>query len=268
MWFGPWGSGKTWVLKGLLEHGFKVLVVTTDVGGSGLAAVKIPMRLAGQGELIETLLAEVVLNDDNEFQSFLQEPKGFFPEIYDWDPDFLFWDGAASWQQVYLSDRIGEIPVGKDISAAVDSGLVFETPQWGMLRNGTFRGFHKFCSLHNRQSGKIWHKVVTCQEGVKSAQKKDGGMVETKSPLLQGAGGVLIGGAFDLIIRCKEVKQAGKDSNYLYQISNENNMSKKRGFKLPAEMPADMFVLWKDIESQMGIVRGAKDECEVIVEGN
>ena len=264
MFFGPWGSGKTYVIMGLLRHGFKVLVITTDVGGSGLAAIKIPLRASGESDLLENLV-EIVLNDDSEFQSFLQDPTAFFPEIYTWDPDFLIWDGAASWQQVYLSDRIGQIPVGNNVSEAVDSGLVFEQPQWGMLRNGTFRGFHKFCALHNRVTGKIWHKVVTCQEGIKTKEKKDGGgIVETKMPLLQGAGGVLIGGAFDLIVRCKEVKEAGKDSKYFYQIKGENNMSKSRGFKLPAEMPADMYELWNQIEKQMGVVRNAKDENEVI----
>ena len=253
------------MLRGLLEQNFKVLVVTTDVGGSGTSAVKIPLRMEGRENLLDNLY-EVVLDNDEEFQAFLQNPKVFFPDIYTWDPDFLFWDGAAGWQQVYLSEKIGEIPVGRDISAAVESGLVFEQPQWGAMRNGTFRGFHKFCSLHNRETGKIWHKIVTCQEGLKS--QKDGAnssaLKETHMPLLQGAGGQLIGGAFDLIIRTKEVKEAGKPSKYVYQVRTENSMSKVRGFKLDNEIPADFGKLWTILETQGGYKRNTIDEDQKV----
>lgn len=263
--YGAWGTGKTLTVVGLLKHGFKVLVVTTDVGGSGTTSVKLSLRQEGHEDLLDNLY-EVVLNGDDEVQAFLSEPATFFPDIYAVDPDFLMWDGFSSWQQVDLSERIGGMPMerarGKEISDAVESGLQFETPQWGMMRNATFRAIDRFCGLHNRATGKVWHKIVTSQEGYKSKGDNTGGFSETKMPLVQGAGGILMGGAFDLIIRTVK----GRDANdltkevYKYQIQGEGSMSKNRGFKLPAVMDGDSYKLWSEIQAQLGIQRDSVDK--------
>jgi hypothetical protein len=256
--FGPWGSGKTSVIKGLLEHGLKVLCVTTDVGGSGTNSVKLPLKREGKGDLLANLY-EIVLENDEQVQAFISEPTIYFPDIYEWDPDFLVWDGFAGWQQVYASEKIGSMPVprsgNKDIPEAVEAGLQFEVAQWGMLRNTTFRSVHKFCALNNRKTGKLWHKVVTAQEGYKSEEGK--GLQETGKPLLQGSGGILMGGAFDLIIRTKEVQ--GKDdkgrsvSKFVYQVKAGNLTPKVRGFELPVELQGDMYKLWETLKGQLGI---------------
>lgn len=278
MFFGPWSSGKSYSIVGLLLSGLKVLVMTTDVGGSGMNAVKLALRHAGKEELLDNLY-EVVINGDDELQEFLLTPRSFFPDIYTVDLDWVVWDGFGAWQQVDLSERIGGMAVpragNKELPQAVEEGLQFEQQQWGMMRNATIRAVHKFCSLKNKETGKIWHKIVTVQEGVKSkkveAGKDASSLTETHMPLVQGAGGVLMGGAFDLIIRTHEVKETDSkgivSSKYLYELKGENHMSKNRGFKLPNVMPADMQELWKSIASQLGVVKDAVDTTETETEG-
>lgn len=271
MLFGPYGSGKTHSIIGLLLRGLKVVVISTDVGGSGLLTVKVPLRRMGRTDLLANL-REVLLYSDEEIKEFCTSPTIYFPDIYDFNPDVLVWEGFSAWQQVELSEKIGNMPVESkhnELSLSVAEGLRFETPQWGMLRNATFRGMDKFCSMHDPRTGKIWHKVVTCQEGVKSKPKVEGsntvgGLIDTYEPLLQGAGGVLISGAFDLIIRTKEKKGVDEKGNpateYIYQIRSENARQKVRGIDLPAVMPADMYKLWGIIAEQAGIAAGAVDE--------
>ena len=81
MLFGDLGTGKTYTIKDLLELGYKVLVLTTDIGGTGLNAVKIPLRMEGKSHLLDNLV-EVVLNGDAEVQEFMEEPAVYFRDIY------------------------------------------------------------------------------------------------------------------------------------------------------------------------------------------
>lgn len=260
--FGGWGSGKTFFVVGLLLQGLKVYIVNTDIGGSGANSIKLELTRLGREDL-KANFKEVILSREADFQIFLNSPETVDPTIYDFDPDVLFWDGLAAWQQVELSEKIGSMPVtgsgdNREVPAHLESGLAFEQPQWGMLRNATVRGVHKFCSLNNKRTGKVWHKVATAQEAIKmKPAKAGGGYVETKMPLLQGAGGVLIGAAFDLIM--KTDKTATGEFVYIFE-DGENLMSKNRGFKLPATMAADSGKLWADLTAQLGVERGAVDE--------
>lgn len=268
MFFGATGSGKTYAITSLLRLGYRVLLITTDIGGSGLNTVILAL---GNDNPLLANITEIILNNDEEVQQFLDNPAAVYPGVYDEDFDFAVWDGFGAWQQVQLSDAIGKMPVtregGKEVAAEVESGLMFEQAQWGMMRNGTVRALHKFCTLHNKKTGKIWHKIITAHEGYKSkppARGQEGkGYTETKMPLLQGAGGILSGGAFDLIIRTKVEKEETPQKvtkNYIYQIEAENLNSKNRGFELPNSMPADMGVLWTKLSTQLGIDKDAKDE--------
>lgn len=260
--FGPWGSGKSFSIKGLLEHNFKVLVATTDAGGSGLNSVKLALQREGKAALLDNLY-EIILEDDEQVQVFLSDPATYIPDIYDIDPDWLVWDGFGSWQQVYLSEKIGKMPVprtgNKELPEAVEEGLQFEVAQWGMLRNGTYRAVHKFCALNNVKTKKVWNKIVTSQEAYKSKEQE--GLIETGKPLLQGAGGILMGGAFDLIIRTKEVSGIGEGgkraSKFMYQFQAGNMIPKNRGFDLPPQIEADMFKLWDILNQQL---KGNKSE--------
>lgn len=264
MLFGDWGSGKTYILKELVLRGYKIWVVSTDPGGDGLNTIIIPLVKAGRQELFGNVRI-TTLGTHQEVLDFLTEPAAFMPDVYDWDPDILVWDGAANWQQVMLSEYVGAKPVEDDPSVAVDSGLMFERAQWGMIRNGTMRGFDKFTGLNNKKTGKIWHKIVTCQEDIRV---KSGTTIEKQLPLLQGQGARLAGAAFDLIIRTVKRITTNIDTGeikkeFRYQIESDNQASKVRGFELPAEMEADPGKLWDMLTNQLGISRDAIDKSAI-----
>lgn len=265
MFFGSPGTGKTWIVKALLELGFKVLVATTDVGGDGLNSIIIPMRREGTWETFRKNLRSQELVGYEEVKSFFKDPEKFdgLQDIYQWDPDFIFWDGLSGWQQVDVSQYVGDMTPeragSKGVSEARESGLQFEQADWGQIRNATVRGVDDFCSMRNKITGKPWHKVVTCHEAVRSkGAASGGGFIEAKEPLLQGAGGRIIIGAFDLVIRCTAksdpTDEDGSKRAYEYVLQpNQNLVAKVRGYALPPRMPADPKELFISIFRQMGM---------------
>ena len=46
--YGPSGSGKSYFAKELLARGFRIVFLSTDIGGSGMAAVEGPLRREGK----------------------------------------------------------------------------------------------------------------------------------------------------------------------------------------------------------------------------
>lgn len=206
LFFGNPGSGKTYIIKDLLELGFKVLVVTTDVGGDGLNAVIIPMRAAGTWANHKANLRSIELSGYEQVKDFFASPETTIPDIYEFDPDFIFWDGLSGWQQIDVSTYVGDMTPeragNKAVSDARESGLQFEQADWGQVRNATVRGVDDFCSMRNKVTGRMWNKIATCHESVKSkGAALGGGFTEGKEPLLQGAGGRIVLGAFDLVAR-------------------------------------------------------------------
>lgn len=270
--FGPTGSGKTYAIKGLLEHGFKVLVISTDMGGDGLVTVKTALRMDGHAELLENCTSIVLTNYD-EVIAFLNRPEDIYPEIYTDSPDWLVWDGFSSFQQTLLSDKIGEMEParqeGKEVSDARDSGLQLELQDWGMVRNGTIRNLDKFLKLHNRKTGQVWHKIVTCLEGIKTVRSGSGinsttTYTDAKEPMLQGSAAKLIGPAFDLILNTRIMAGAKEDEKraFKYVCAGHDSLAgpKTRGIILNPIEPADFFDLWDKIASQLQINRGQIDE--------
>lgn len=272
--FGPLGSGKTYIIKALLELGYKVLVLTTDLGGTGTKTVRLPLiraRKKGDEAAAKMLqnLYEIELSGFDNVKTFLKEPQKVVPNIYDLDIDILFWDGYSAFQQVDMSEHVGDmVPArgegGKEVAPAVSEGLQFEQSQWGQIRNGTVRTLDWFCAMHNTKNSKKWHKIVTAHESIKNKSDGKGGFVETKEPLLQGAGGKLAGGAFDLIIRCFATAKLGasgtkdedqaSDMRYFYATRGHQNLiAKNRGFDLPAVMEGDPRKLWTELVTQLDL---------------
>lgn len=274
MLFGNWGTGKTRSIWELLKLGFKVLVINTDIGKRGFLTLRGAAMAEGKLELLQNCVVLDLVSYD-EVREFLENPESFFPEIYTFDPDFVYWEGFSSFQQIDVSEYVGGMTHtraegNKEVSEQVASGLHFEQMDWGLVKNATVRGLDKFCSLHNPRTGKVWHKIVTCHESYKIKKQSNPGQkgqeyVETKMPMLQGAGGQIVGGAFDLIIRTVKVTKSGEelgeeDRNFKYVVEGDQNlMAKSAGVKLPPVMDANFGELWKEIERQTGLVRGAID---------
>lgn len=270
MLFGSTGTGKTYGIKDLLMRGFKVLYLTSDIGGDGLLSVELPLIRAGKTELLNNL-AIVEVKGNDEMQEFLKEPAAFFPQIYDFDPDILFWDGFSGWQQIDLMEAVGDdiaatAGTNKVIGDMRSAGNKLEMQDWGTVRQATVKAVDAFCGLNNKKTGKLWHKILTCLESIKSKPSGQSSVLtESKEPFLTGAGGKFVCAAFDLVLRTvarteKDEDDAGVRKHYFVVAANQNNAAKNRGFELPAVWEGGLGTLWDELEKQAAIVRGATDE--------
>jgi hypothetical protein len=268
--FGGTGTGKNFAIARLLAIGKKLVVVTTDIGESGNLTVALYIRnVVKKPELLDNLI-EIPLYSYEEVQDFLANPTAFFPEIFTFDPDFIVWDGFGSFQQIETQEYIGDMQQAGSASEGEEAGLQLDQRKWGMVKTATVRFMDKFLSLQGT-TGKPWHKIVTCHEDIrmKGGSGEGSVAVEKKQPLLSGAGGKIILGGFDLIIRTfaakgkstsgEEVDESG--SAYYYTIEpGQNTVAKNRGFRFTNEkgeaastVPGDMAKVWKEICEQAGI---------------
>lgn len=272
--YGPSGSGKSTFAKGLLEKGFKGIILSTDIGGSGMVAIENPMRREGNGHLLENAF-DVEVGSYDDVVAFLNDPDKFCQAVDPtfslnaFNPDFLFWDGFGAFQQIDLMEYVGDMDGGKKTTEQRESGLQLEKRDWGLIKSATIRLLDRFCALHNRKTGKIWHKLVSAHESVKSQEigLGESALRETKEPLLTGAGGVLARGAFDLIIktlvRKKKGGEVGDGKGQVFEyvtIGNENLAAKNRGFDLPAVIPGDGGELFMTLLKQRGMTKDQIDD--------
>lgn len=265
--YGPSGSGKSYFSKELLARGFRIVFLSTDIGGSGMAAVEGPLRRENNVAALDNGV-DIEIRDYATTMKFLEKPESVWPEIYDFDPDILFWDGFGAFQQIELMEYVGEMSGGKKSTEQRDSGLQLEQRDWGLIKQATIRMLDRFCSLHNPKTGKVWHKVLTAHEAIKSVSNGDTSVLsETKEPLLSGAGGVLSRGAFDLIlktaVRKAKTGEAGDDGGRVFEYvtsGHQNLAAKNRGFDLPSVIPGDGGALFMKLLEQRGMSRDQMDE--------
>lgn len=269
--FGAPATGKTIAAAALLEQGFKVLFVQTDMGDNGTLSVKMELKKKGLSHLAANY-AILSINSFEEMEEFCKEPAIYFPDVYDFDPDFIYLDGFSFFQQTSIMERAGEmiqesneinIDKGskeKEVSALRSTGFKFELSDYAVVRNMTVRVISSFCKLHNKKTGKLWHKLISCAESIKSkGADSGGGFVETANPLLTGAGGTLMQHAFDLIIRTSK-----KGGEYIYQIElGDSAATKNRGLSLEPKMKADFGKVWSIICSDLDIKAGAVDPANI-----
>ncbi len=256
--FGPPETGKTRSFLGLLQHGFKLFVISTDMGGEGLSTVKIALNRLGRKDLLENLTV-VVLNDYDTVKSFIDDPTTVYPTIYDEDFDFLCWDGFSTFQGINVSEKVGDdikpqVKGDKELSEGREAGVVFEIMDWGAVKNMTLRNLDNFLKINNPKTGKIFHKLLTCLEGKNAVRSGDGfngttNYVDNGKPLIQGAAINFLTPAFDLVINTRKV---GEEYRYL--------INRKRELDLAKDEPGDMYALWSKISAQMGITKGQVNE--------
>jgi hypothetical protein len=258
--FGPWGSGKTYSIKGLLELGYTVYVLCTDLGGSGLATVQNALR--GRSELDNLYYIE--LRGFREVLDFIENPVRFDPEFFTRADDVvLFWDGFSHFQSADVMEYVGENAPGRDPGELRSEGFQLELLDWNAVRNATLRALGDFLRIEGPRPDHPWHKIVTCQEATRAKRKASGSptepsiVVDERRPLLSGQGGILAGAAFDLIVETRAKRTGDEDgqrASYVYVTEGDDIVYvKRRGFNLPAVMPADMAVLWRTICEQAGI---------------
>jgi hypothetical protein len=242
------GEGKTFTLVGFLKAGLKVYVIETDIGGSGINAVKNELKRLGREDLFANIFAlELPTYDD--VAEFLIEPANVDPDIYDLDIDMLVWDGFTGFQQGQLDEHVMSLaPAGDKVGELRDAGLFANQQDWGGIKRGTLTNMNRALYLNNRKTGKLWHKFVTALADSKSQEYGAAGEREF-GPLLQGAAKKMIEPAFDLIWQCVK-KIDAKGATYTYDFGSKPNMlAKQRGYGLETILPADSEALWRRISS-------------------
>lgn len=265
MLLGPSASGKTLTVVGLLKNGLKVLHINTDIGGTGLMTVQNALREEGLEHLGKNLVS-LDLDNYEEVFSFLNKPTDFFPQIYTFGINVLFWDGFDNFQHSHIGNKIADmVPERDKVSEGREAGLQMEVQDWGMIKTGTLKALDRFFRMNNKVDGTIWHKIITCkpkyiQRKPKPGEKTD--YVEIIQPNLSGASQIIMSGGFDLIIYCKMIKSLNsEDVKYVYFTkANPDNCCKSRGFDLAVEEPADFEKFWKKISVQAGISTNDKNE--------
>ena len=246
--FGIYGSGKTKAVADLILGGYKIAVLSTDMGESGHSTITNWLTDHNRRDLLKNCHI-IPVSGYEETESFIDNPFRFCPWLKEFDPDFLVWDGFSTWQQVDVTEHIGDMNSAKD-NDLLESGLVLDQRGYGAVRNATARKFNAFCRIHGES--KKWHKLFTAYEAItykKIGDNKTEMVVESYKPMLSGAGGQLVLGGMDLILRCKVTKGL-KGVDYTYVTRGHENMAaKSRGYHLKDEEPADFLALWNKIKA-------------------
>lgn len=272
MLFGEQASGKSYQIVQLLLHGYKVYVLMTDYAGSGLDTV---YNYFHEHTDTKHLLKNFRVIDLTQFPSedgtawkameqFVRNPVTADPQIYEFDPDILFWDGGSSFQQSDLEDYLGSLdPIRRErgssgVSEQRAEGLMLEQSDWGMVKNGTLKPLIRFLKLHNPRSGKRWSKVVTLLEDEKAKYENNRKVEGTEKvgPMLHGAAREIAGAGFSIALRSTRKSFGLSGVEYQLENSGANVMIKDRGFNLPSPVKADLGDIWdKYIAPKIGTAK-------------
>lgn len=253
--YGSDGTGKTSMIRGLLENGLKVIVLSTDYGGSGTNSVKMDLRRIGKGELLSNM-REIALEEFDDISDFLESPELFCSDIWDWaDGDvYLFWDGVSFWQSMPVLEYVGMNAIAKTQNDAQSEGYSIDQQGWGQVKNITLRQINKALTMKNKKTGKDIGKILTCALKMES---KEGRMNEVSTPSMTGAGGQYFKHGLDLIVhtRIRSERDAtsddGKKRVYEYVLTGSGiTVAKSRGYKFDSILAADPITFIKDLLDQ------------------
>lgn len=253
MVFGEPGSGKTDAIVGFLLAGLKIFVLTTDLGGSGLITVSNRLKALDREDLLANI-KNVDLNEVPHIITFLEHPEKVYPEIYEFDPDMLVWEGFSFFQTVVLDEYVLETEqIGKSEIELRDKGLFAVQTDWNAMRRGAMRYSNKFLQMHNKQTGQLWHKYMTFQEDMPE-RDKEGKELSTykRKPLLYTAANTLMRAGFDLVIHMAVLQGSQGKIDYKYRTQSSPTLyAKNRGMAILPEEPADMQALWFKINPRL-----------------
>lgn len=244
--YGHSGTGKTLAVLGFLKAGLRVVVISTDLGGNGLASVFNAAKEQGIEHLLDNLV-HIDFPDYDTLNDFLKNPTSMWDGFFEFDPDMLVWDGFSGFQQIHVSEKIMDMtPQTKNSSEGREEGLWMEQQDWGMVRNATLRSLGNYLKLHNWEKKKAIHKYMTCLEKKAEADKLTGDV--QRAPYLQGSAAALMAPAFDIILETRvKTDPSEKTRNYEYWcVGHEKLLAKSRGFDLSPVEKADMQNLWEN----------------------
>jgi hypothetical protein len=256
------GTGKTKFIADLIELGARIFSINTDPGGAGMETILSQCLRNNNFEKFKTNFREIQISDYDTLDEFLENPEKFYPKIWEFNPDFLVWEGFSNFQQTMLSEKIGELyrdavenSSNKNISETRAEGLKLEMQDWGMIRNGTIRRIEDFLQIKNPNKS-AFPKILTIHEAVETVTlKQENGIpkVEERAsarPALQGGAKNILGGGFSLILRT-----TNEGKKYYYENTTKTlGMTKNRGIDLPeGKFEASAKLVISAIEKSYGI---------------
>jgi hypothetical protein len=242
--FGPPGTGKTFMIIKLLLAGRKVLLFTSDFGGTGDDATIVNYfdQHPEQAQFLSNL--RVVTFNVKALIQFINNPDSIegLEDIYEWDPDWLVWDGVTAFQ---MGDLEHELTGGDYLRKDTDYSV------WKQARNGTVFPLMKFLRLSNIKTGKPWSKLATFLEAEKSKKRKtqdrqgktvleDIEGTEKTGPMLDTTARELAGAGFDLMLQTR-VESIGATDKFFYVSRGADLMVKDRNFNVPAKVGVNDF---------------------------
>lgn len=243
MLFGDGGTGKTFMVVGLLQAGLKVFGIGTDFGNNGFITIyNYFYDHPEEAHLLDNFI-EITLDADG-LMEFARRPEdvvieladGTKTNIYDFNPDVIFWDGVSSWQMTELEARI----CGLNDFLREDSDF----KDWRSTQNGTLFPMMRIMKLEGKD-GKPWSKIMTFASekspkyektefkdakgapvrAVVSGSNKNGPMLHTKVRDLSIFG-------FDLCMETS-VQDLGNKKTFYYTSNSSEKLVKSRGWNLP-----------------------------------
>lgn len=253
MLFGDKGSGKTYTIVSLLRLGFKVMVLITDYGKVGMETVYSYFAAHPEESYLLDNLRQVVL-DYEGLNEFSKRPASLVPDIYEWDPDVIFWDGCSAYQ---------EIEAEKEATGTESDFTKKDWDAWRMTRAATVYPLDRILALRNPITNKPWMKFVTMLEdkkgeyeeirvaGKEPIRKLKPG-TEITGPLLHTSARKIAAAGFSLVVRLSRFFGLSLDGvtpaaeKYRWETAVEGIETKQRGFGIPPVVEGvDFQELWE-----------------------
>ncbi len=235
---GDSGEGKTHFLLGPILAGENVLVLSTDLGGNGLATIEGALKEIGEEERFEKQVRGVDVHA-------VSAVEGYTAGAYDdqileggWSPTVEVWDGFSTYNNVTVDRAVHDPNQDKFAHFA------------GVLRK-TMYPLELFLGREvPRGSGNVPHKIVTmAEDDVRDDKGNPTGVIK---PMIAGKSVKLSKLGFDLVMYLYSKREKNKDTKevetkYFYRTGGPNTIpTKSRHFKdLPDLFVADPSKVWE-----------------------
>lgn len=255
MFIGEIGSGKSHSVVDILLMGYKVFYISTDFGKAGEEAISNYFAMhSEEAHYYRKNFRILTPSKEDAYDciiQFMRNPEDVDPEIYNFDPDFLFWDGLSSYQQNDVEAKF---------AADADDVLMDDADwnTWRSTRNATLFPLNDFLELHNPKTGKPWHHIVTTLEQKKGEKVKVTGSngkpewdtkpgTEKIKPLLHTSAEKISLAGFSIAIRTIRQYMANEDkTTFIYENRGKDLQLKDRNYGLPVSIsPASFRELWE-----------------------
>lgn len=276
--WGTSGSGKTFLLALLIEAGYRVLVLNSDVGGPGLNTAIVYLRQRGKAHLMKNVKVVPVV-DYKSVERFLENPAAYYngatggQDIWDFNPEIIAWEGFGNFQQVHVWNHVADLTGGKKTKEGDLDGLALGTLDYQLVMTATHQCIDSFCRIQSPRTGRYPHKIwqahvdegLLDMEGQKVSQEKakDQETQRSQRPWIMGKSAKLVLGAADYGFRTftKEIRVPGKQprTSYGWDFSNsERNGGKQRDGLSPLTgspiiMDVEPLKVWNEMLGKLGI---------------